>query len=92
MLGTLQMDVQSCITEYLKMAPEIFPIESLIQGGSVGRFFNVARGKQRFQAEPLELAIKRLVRNSPGEGSTRDEETPFRFESSKLQSGHGCRV
>ena len=26
MLGTLRMDIQTCIDEYLKLAPEIFPV------------------------------------------------------------------
>ncbi|KAL9042408.1 MAG: hypothetical protein Q9214_003789, partial [Letrouitia sp. 1 TL-2023] len=55
MLGTLQMDIQTCIDEYLTMAPEIFPIEGLVRGSKIGQLLTVARSKQRFQTEPLEF-------------------------------------
>ena len=91
MLGTLQMDIQTCIDEYLKMAPDIFPVEGL-RGGKIGKLLTVARGRQRFEAKPLELAIKRLVKERLGGRCTQGEETPFRFEDSKLQEVHACKV
>lgn len=92
MLGTLQMDIQTCIDEYLKMAPDIFPVEGLIRGSKVGQFLTAARGRQRFQAKPLELAIKRLVKKYLGDKYTQGEETPFRIEASKPQGDHTCKV
>ena len=92
MLGTLQMDIQTCIDEYLTLAPEIFPVEGLLRGSKVGQLFQVVRGRQRFQAEPLELAIKRLVKRYLGERSTKGEETLFRFEAPKLTEDRSCNV
>ena len=86
------MDIQTCIDEFLKMAPDIFPVEGLIRGSKFGQLFTVARGRQRFRAEPLELAIKRLVKKYLGDRCTQGEETPFRFEASKLQGDHACKV
>ena len=37
MLGTLRMDVNTCIREYLDMAPEIFPVESTFGQNAVGK-------------------------------------------------------
>ncbi len=86
------MDIQTCIDEYLRLAPEIFPVEGLVGGSRVGRFFKILRGRQRFQAEPLELATKRLVKKYLGERSTEGEETLFRFEASKLTEDRSCNV
>ena len=86
------MDIQTCIDEYLKLAPEIFPIKGLIGGSKVGQFLKVVRGRQRFKAEPLDLAIKRLVKKHLGERSTEGEETLFRFEASKLKEDQSCHV
>ncbi len=92
MLGTLRMDIQTCIDEYLELAPQIFPVEGLVKGSDLGRFFTVARGQQRFKAEPLEMAIRRLVKKHLGERSAEGEETLFRFEASKLKEDHPCNV
>ena len=56
------MDIQTCIDEYLKMAPEIFPVEGLIRGSKIVQLLTMARGRQRFKTKPPELAIKRLVK------------------------------
>ena len=92
MLGTLQMDIKTCIEEYIKMSPEIFPVEGLFQKSKVGQLFTVARGTQRFQAEPLEKAIKRLVKKNLGHRSTEHEKTLLRFEASRLRGDNGCKV
>ena len=91
MLGTLEMDIQTCTDEYVKMAPVIFPVEGL-RGSKIGKLLTVARGRQRFEAKPLELAIKRLVKKHLGGRCTQGEETPFRFKDSKLQEDHACKV
>ena len=86
------MDIQTCIDEYLKLAPEIFPVKGLIGGSIFGKIVRVVRGRQRFKAKPLDLAIKRLVRKYLGERSTEGEETLFRFEASKLKEDQSCNV
>ena len=86
------MDIQTCIYYYLRLAPEIFPVEGLVRGSRVGQVLQVLRGQQRFQAGPLELAIKRLVKKYLGEQSTEGEETLFRFEASKLKEDRSCNV
>jgi len=53
------MDIETCIQEYLNIAPEVFPVEDAIGGSTVGRLLKVARGLQRFNPEPLETAVKR---------------------------------
>lgn len=86
------MDIQTCIKEYLKLAPEIFPTESLIPKSKAGRFFKVVRGRQRFKSEPFESAIKGLVKKYLGERGPKGEETLFRFEASKLEEDRSCNV
>ena len=92
MLGTLRMDIQTCINEYLELAPDIFPVEGLVRGSKIGKIYKVARGRQRFKAEPFELAIKRLVKQHLRERSSEGEETRFRFEASKLKEEHSCKT
>jgi hypothetical protein len=60
MLGTFQMDIDSCIRKYKAMSPEIFPMEYL-SGSQVSKFVNTMTGTPRFDPAPLERAIKRLV-------------------------------
>ena len=86
------MDIQTCIDEYLKLAPEIFPVEGLVSGSKFGKLVKGVGNRQRFKAEPLELAIKGLVKKHLGERSARGEETLFRFEASKLTEERSCRV
>ena len=71
------MDIQTCIDEYLELAPKIFPVEGLIRGSKVGKFVKGMRGRQRFKAKSLELAIKRLVKKHLRERSAEGEETLF---------------
>ena len=37
MLGTLRMDIDTCINEYIDMAPEIFPVENIVSGSTLGK-------------------------------------------------------
>ena len=69
MLGVLRMDVQTCIDEYLEMAPEIFPIEGRISGSTMGKLLKASRGHSRFDPAPLEAAVKRLVKKYIGDNS-----------------------
>ncbi len=92
MLGTLRMDIQTCINEYLKLAPEIFPVEGLVQRNKTVQLVKGILGKERFNPKPLELAIKGLVKKYLGERSIEGEETLFRFEASKLEEDRSCNV
>jgi hypothetical protein len=61
MLGILRMDIDTCIKEYLEMGPKIFPVEGLISGSKISRLLKVLSDNPRFDPEPLEKAIQRLV-------------------------------
>lgn len=56
------MDIETCIQTYLAIAPEIFAVECVISRSRLGQLANVLRGEQRFDPDPLENAIKRLVK------------------------------
>ena len=45
MLGTLRMDIDTCINEYIDMAPEIFPVENIVSGSTLGKLVKVAKGE-----------------------------------------------
>jgi hypothetical protein len=92
MLGTLRMDIDTCINEYIDMAPDIFPIEGAISGSKFGKLIQVVRGRQRFDPLPLEEAVKRLVRKHLAERATEGEDTPMRFEVSRDNEGPQCKV
>ena len=62
MLGVLEMDVETCITEYKKMAKQIYAT-----GSAVWRFLpESAKGfkKHHYAPEPFVAAIKNLVKKS----------------------------
>ena len=86
------MDIDTCINEFLDMAPEIFPIEDVISGSGVGQFMKVARGKQRFNPLPLEVAVKRLVKKHLADKATSGEDTPLKFEASRDNKSPQCKV
>jgi hypothetical protein len=44
MLGTLRMDVDTCINGYLDMAPDICPVKGVISGSKFGRLMGVIGG------------------------------------------------
>lgn len=85
------MDIDTCISEYLKMAPSIFPIETLISGSKIGKLFTITRGQQRFDPKPLEDAVKRLVVEHLGERATAGVDTPLRFDACRDKSPK-CKV
>ncbi len=85
------MDIDTCIDEYLKMAPGIFLIETLISGSKIGKLFIIVRGQQRFDSKPLEDAIKGLVVKHLGERATAESDTSLWFEVSQDQSSN-CKV
>ncbi len=61
MLGTLELDVDTCIEQYLSLAPEIFPEEGFVSGSTLGKLFKGARGTARFDGDRLESFVKDLV-------------------------------
>lgn len=86
------MDLDTCIKEYLDMAPQIFPVENTFRRTTVGRMFKLARGAERFDPQPLESAVKRLVKKYLGDKATAGEDTPFRFRPSNISEQDDCRV
>jgi hypothetical protein len=89
MLGVLQMDLDTCIKEYLAMAPKIFPVEGIFSGSKLGKFLKIAKGEQRFDPTAFEKIIKKLIAEQLKTRSSDGENTPLRFEASKNQP---CKV
>jgi hypothetical protein len=88
MLGTLRMDIDTCIDEYLNMAPEIFPVKNILSKSQLGVFAKATIGTPRFDPRPLEMAVKGLVTRYLGDQPNNDgENTRFNF-----QTNPGCRV
>ncbi|KAH0542025.1 hypothetical protein FGG08_003574 [Glutinoglossum americanum] len=92
MLGTLRMDVDTCIKEYLNMAPDIFPVEGVVSGSRLGRVMGVVRGRQRFDPASLEEAVKRLVGEHLADRAIGGEDTPIQFEASRDNKNPQCKV
>ncbi|KAI9672992.1 MAG: hypothetical protein M1817_003156 [Caeruleum heppii] len=92
MLGTLRMDIDTCIDEYIQLSPQIFPVESSVSANSFIKGFRQASGQPRFEAEPLERAIKRLVVKYLGDEATEGEDTLLRFEASRDRSSPKCKT
>jgi hypothetical protein len=92
MLGTLRMDIETCINEYINMAPEIFPVENIVSGSTLGKLMKVAQGKHRFDPTPLEMRVKRLVQNHLGPKAADGEDTLFKFEASRDHTAPQCKM
>jgi hypothetical protein len=92
MLGTLRMDVDTCINEYLDMAPDIFPVEGVISGSKFSKFVRVVGGSQRFDPVRLEEVVKRLVKKHLADRATAGEDTPIQFEASRDNKSPQCKV
>lgn len=80
MLGPLRMDIDSCIAQYLEMAPVIFPEEGLISSNSWIKKGKAIQGQSRFKAEPMEKYIKGLIMKHLGPRATEGVDTPLDFE------------
>lgn len=92
MLGVLCMDIDSCINAYRDMAPDIFPVQSMLAGSKLGRFAKIIAKDQRFSPIPLENAIKSLVVDQLKERAVGGENTPMKFEVSQPGSDRHCKV
>lgn len=60
------MDIDTCISKYLSMAPKIFPKEGFVSGSKVGKLSKGVRGKARFDAMNLENMIREMVTETFG--------------------------
>jgi hypothetical protein len=67
MLGVLGMDITTCISTYLDMAPKIFPEEGFIAGSKISRLFKGIKGSARFDAANLETVVKAMVADRFGQ-------------------------
>jgi hypothetical protein len=92
MLGTLRMDINTCINEYIDMAPEIFPVENIVSGSKLGKLLKVVKGNHRFDPTSLEMAVKRLIQKHLGPKATEGEDTLFKFDASRDQAMPQCKV
>jgi hypothetical protein len=61
MLGILKLDIDTCITLYLQLAPKIFPKEGFVFGSKPGKLLKGSKGTARFDGGELERTIKKLV-------------------------------
>ena len=55
------MDIDTCISKYLSIAPKIFPEESFFSSSKMGKLFKGIRGKARFDAERFESTVKEML-------------------------------
>ncbi len=86
------MDIDTCISEYIDMAPNIFPVEGAVSGSDFSKLVKAIRGKQRFDPVPLEEAVKRLVKKHLENRATRGEDTLLRFEASRDKKSPQCKM
>lgn len=86
------MDIDACIKAYLDMAPDIFPVESMLSSSRLSRFAKIVARDQLFSPIPLENAIKRLVVEQLKERATDGENTPMKFEVAQPASDQPCKV
>lgn len=89
MLGVLRMDIDSSIREYIAMAPKIFPVEGIFSRSKLGKLMKVATGQQRFDPQPFEIIVKKLIADHLKTRSSDGENTSLGFEASTSQP---CKV
>ena len=92
MLGTLRMDVETCITKYLELAKDIFPIEKALSRSKFGKLGKAVLGEYRFDQKPLELALKKMISEELGARAANGEDTLFKFEASRDGVSPECKV
>ena len=90
MLGPLQMNITECIDKYLEMAPKVFPVEHRITRTKPAILCGLCRGKERFDAKPLEKFIQEMIGNHVEGRSEDGKETKLRFEA--LKGGPDCKM
>lgn len=92
MLGLLRMDINSCISEYLKLAPVIFPLENSALSSKPYLLIKASLGWHRFDPLPFERAVQELVRAYVGEVSGEGCNTPMKFQLRQSGMSGDCRV
>jgi patatin-like phospholipase/acyl hydrolase len=75
MLGRLQMDIDRCITEYLSLAPIVFPEKNFVAKSKLAKVLKLVRGNAFFDPKPMERQIKALVEKQMGARATDGADT-----------------
>lgn len=65
MLGVLRLDIDTCISVYLKSAPDIFPEERFLSGTRLMKFLKGAAGIARFDANVLTEKVREIISHGP---------------------------
>lgn len=91
-LVVLPMDIATCIKAYIRMAPNLFTIESRLSSSTLGRFAKMVAKTPRFNPIPLKNAVKRLVVEQLKERATDGENTPMGFEVTQHGLDRQCKV
>ena len=92
LLGVLHLDVETCIAEYIKLGPRIFPAEGRISGHKLSKVIKFLANKPRFKPESLEFAIQDMVETWLASRSGSDgKDTTLRFEAEQ-DGGPKCKV
>lgn len=91
MLGIFHMDVDTCIAEYIKMGPKIFPEEGPLAKFKPFQHGKIMLKKPRFKAEPLEKAIQEMEAQRFADRISAGMEISMRFEVSG-ENGPRCKV
>ena len=71
------MDIDTCISKYLSMAPQIFPEEGFVSGSKWGKIVKGVRGEARFDAKNLEKVVKDMVCEAFGDDK---EDAPLHID------------
>lgn len=61
------MDIDTCISKYLSMAPNLFPEEGFISGSKVRKFLKGVKGEARFDAKSFEKVVIEMVSETFGD-------------------------
>jgi patatin-like phospholipase/acyl hydrolase len=91
MLGVLHMDVDTCIAEYIKLGPRIFPEESSVNSNKITKLVKVLMKLPRFKSDSLEAAIQEMVERRLTIRSKDGKITMLRFEAGD-NGGPRCKV
>ena len=87
MLGVLRFDIDTCISLYLKLAPQIFPEEGFMSGSRLAKLFKGVTGRPRFDAAIFETKLKEIISIS---SMKTDPDAPL--ESPNVDESHFCRT
>jgi hypothetical protein len=88
MLGVLHMNIDQCIEEWEKLAPNIFPNKK----GTLNRLAMSSVGGAPYSEKPLEVAIKGLVEKYIGDRGGPGNDPPLAFEATDDRKSPRCKV